>query len=704
MSSKSLTTVQKPTLVRPAVIVAPWYRVALGAILLLSVVLNVFQLDRVGLGNTYYAAAVKSMTQSWHNFFFVAFDPGAFVIIDKPPVAFWIQAASVKLFGFSGLSLLLPEAIAGVLSVWLLYSLVSRSFGRPAGLLAALALAITPVAVLVDRSNLLESILVLTVILAAWAVIRATETGSLRWLLLGFALAGVGFNVKMLEAYLAVPALFLMYFLGVSIRWRTRIVHLILAGAVLLIVSLLWVTAVDVTPANQRPYVASSGNNSELNLALGYNGLGRLTGNTFSFLGGGATVSSTLSDLSPTNLGFSRGETGGPGVQRLVNAELGGQTSWLLILAVIGFLVATWRRLPRFPLDRRQGSLVLWGAWLLTGGAFFSIAGTFHAYYLATITAPVAALAGIGIVALWDDYRRPGWRGWALPLALALTALVQAHILSYFPAWNGWMTPLVVGVSIVASIALIALRLGRRPTQPFAMAAVAAGCLSLLIAPAIWSEYTVAHASGKLGGSAGPGGNGAFGGFGGGGHRSAGRGGVLPRGVGASFWRGGFGRDGTTANPSLVRYLESHQGHARFLVATLTAGEAEPFILATGKSVMDLGGFMGGDHILDVKGLASLVSKGTVRYFLISGRGGRFRAPRDLPRQFREFPRGQGGFRGGFGGSRDANTALTTWVTKHCRAVSSSAYGVLTPQGIGAGNAIQPLYDCGNAASRAPAT
>ncbi len=384
MSSKSLSSVQKPALVRPAVMVASWYRGALGAILLLSAALNVFQLDRVGLGNTYYSTAVKSMTQSWHNFFFVAFDPGAFVTVDKPPVAFWIQAASVKLFGFSGLSLILPEAIAGVLSVWLLYSLVSRSFGRPAGLLSALALAITPVAVLVDRSNLVEGILVLTLILAAGAVIRATETGSLRWLLLGFALADVGFNVKMLEAYLAVPALFLMYFLGASIRWRTRIVHLILGSAMLLIVSLIWVTAVDLTPANQRPYVASSGNNSELNLALGYNGLGRLTGNTFSFLGGGATVSSTLSDLSPTNLGFSQGETGGPGVQRLVNAELGGQTSWLLMLAVIGFLVASWRRLPRFPLDRRQGSLVLWGARLLTGGAFFSIAGTFHAYYLAT--------------------------------------------------------------------------------------------------------------------------------------------------------------------------------------------------------------------------------------------------------------------------------------------------------------------------------
>ncbi|MBV9279132.1 MAG: glycosyltransferase family 39 protein, partial [Chloroflexi bacterium] len=402
MSSESIASPQESALPRSSTIALPWHRVALGSILLLTAVLDVFQLDRIGLGNTYYAAAVKSMLTSWHNFFFVSLDPGGFVSIDKPPVAFWIQAASAKLFGFGGISLLLPQAVAGVLSVALLYYLVARVFGRPAGLLAALALALTPVAALVDRSNLIESTLVLELLVAAWAVLRAAETGRLRWLLLGAFMVGVGFNTKMLEAYLALPALALVYLLGAPVRWWTRLWHLVLAGVVLLVVSLSWVTVVDLTPISQRPYVGSSGNNSELSLALGYNGLGRLTGNVFSFLNGGTTLSKTVSDLSPTSLGFTQGETGGAGVQRLVNAQLGGQTGWLLVLAVVGFVAAAWQKRVRLPLDARQQGLVLWGGWLLTGGAFFSIAGFFHAYYLATIAPPVAALAGIGVVSMWQ--------------------------------------------------------------------------------------------------------------------------------------------------------------------------------------------------------------------------------------------------------------------------------------------------------------
>jgi 4-amino-4-deoxy-L-arabinose transferase-like glycosyltransferase len=200
----------------------PWHRLALGAIVLLAAFLNFYQLARLGYANSYYAAAVKSMSLNWHNFFFASFDPGGFVTIDKPPLGFWFQVASVKLFGYSGVSLLLPEGVAGVLSVVLLYHLVQRVFGRGAGLLAALALAITPVAVADNRNNTIDSILVLFLLLGAWAVSRAVEqrrTGAsrasgLRWLLLCAVLVGLGFNVKMLEAYLVVPAFGLVYLLG----------------------------------------------------------------------------------------------------------------------------------------------------------------------------------------------------------------------------------------------------------------------------------------------------------------------------------------------------------------------------------------------------------------------------------------------------------------------------------------------------------
>ncbi len=277
----------RASLARLSTDILTWPRLALGAILALAAGLNLWAINTLGYSNSYYAAAVRSMLQSWHNFFFVSFDPGGFVTIDKPPLGFWIETASAKLFGFSGVSLILPEALAGVLSAAVLYRLVARAWGRGAGLLAALFLALTPISVVTARNNTIDSLLVLTVLLAAWAVARAAESGRLRWLLLGAVLVGLGFNIKMLEAYLVVPALGLMYLLGARTRWYKRLGHLALAAVVLLVVSLSWAVAVDLTPASARPYVGSSGNNSELNLALGYNGLQRLTGGLFGRGGGG---------------------------------------------------------------------------------------------------------------------------------------------------------------------------------------------------------------------------------------------------------------------------------------------------------------------------------------------------------------------------------------------------------------------------------
>ncbi|MBA2678859.1 MAG: glycosyltransferase family 39 protein, partial [Ktedonobacteraceae bacterium] len=255
-----------------------WHHISLVAILLLAAFLNFFQLQLNGYGNMYYAAAVKSMLTSWHNFFFVSFDPGGFVTVDKPPLALWIQAASAKIFGFSGFSLLLPQALAGILSVYVLYRLVRRTFGPAAGLLAALALVLTPISVVMNRDNNMDTLLVLTLLLGAWCVLKASEMGSLRWLLLSVLLVGLGFNMKTLEAYLIVPAFGLLYLLGSPLSWGKRAVHLLLALLVLLVVSLSWLVAVDLTPASQRPYIGSSQANSEIELALGYNGLQRLTG------------------------------------------------------------------------------------------------------------------------------------------------------------------------------------------------------------------------------------------------------------------------------------------------------------------------------------------------------------------------------------------------------------------------------------------
>lgn len=196
-----------------------WHQVGLGAILLLSAFLNLFRLDQNGFTNEFYAAAVRSMLVNWHNFFFNSFDPGGFITIDKPPLAFWFQALSAGLFGFNGVTILLPSAFAGVASVGLFYLTVKRVFGPIAGLLSALALAVSPIFVVMSRHNNPEAILVLSLVIAAWALTHATEKGKLAWLLLAVGMVGVGFNVKMLEAFVVLPAFYLVYFLLAPASW-----------------------------------------------------------------------------------------------------------------------------------------------------------------------------------------------------------------------------------------------------------------------------------------------------------------------------------------------------------------------------------------------------------------------------------------------------------------------------------------------------
>src|SRR5216117_741757 len=471
-----------------------WHRLALGGVMLISIFMNFYQLGRNGFGNLYYAAAIRSMLDNLHNFLYVSFDPGGFVSIDKPPLGFWLQAASAKIFGFTPFSIFLPQALAGVLSVLLLYYLVRRHFGVVAGLLAALALAISPISVLTNRNNTIDSTLVLVMLLGAWAVLRAAESGKLRWLLLCAVFVGLGFNIKMLEAYLVVPAYGLLYLLAAPRRIWVRIAHLTVAVLLLLTISLSWAVAVDLTPAASRPYVGSSQDNSEISLALGYNGIQRLLGQ-FGFGGGnsGSTSGNTTRQFPPVgtgsgtfnggnfaqpgaggtgqppqNLGNGGGSgggssgmfnTGNPGLLRLFNEPLGGQIVWLLPMALLGMLALAWQRRPRFQEDRQQQSLILWGAWLLTMAAFFSVATFFHQYYLSTFAPAICALFGIGVVVMWKDYRHSGWRGWLLPLALLLTALEQIHIIVSDPSWGTWLIPLIAIPCALAAVILFAARL-----------------------------------------------------------------------------------------------------------------------------------------------------------------------------------------------------------------------------------------------------
>ena len=506
-------------------------------------------------------------------YFFVSYDAG-FVSVDKPPVGFWIQAASAEVFGFHGWSILLPQALAGVLSVALLYHLVRRSFGPAAGLLAALTLALTPISVATSRHNNLESLLVLTVLVAAWAFIVAAETGRLRWLVVGALVVGVGFNIKMMEAFLVLPAFYLLYLVGAPVGWRRRVIHLGLATVVIVAASLPWVVAVDLTPAEQRPYVGSSSFNTVTDLIVGWNGVERVVGN-------------------------DKG-VGEPGPLRFLNRQLAGQVGWLLPLAIVGLAAASsrrqgWRGRPGLPLinSRKHQALVLWGTWFVSQVVFFSGAGDWDPYYLAMLAPAVAALVGAGVVALWDDYRQPGWRGWLLPLTLVGVGGLQLYMLSLYPEWSRWLAPAIVILCLAAAASLVVARLKPRLRGGgYPLAAVSVGVVALFLAPSIWAASTIWYGAETRSPTAGP-----------------------QAGIGNDT-SSRFGSNGGEVAP-MVDYLEANQGDAPYLVAAMDSYLASPIILNTDEPVIAFGGFEGRDLVFSIKGLADLVNGGKVRYFVI---------------------------------------------------------------------------------------
>nr|WP_269144187.1 glycosyltransferase family 39 protein [Clostridium guangxiense] len=298
-------------------------RIAITLILILSAVLNFVNIGIEGYGNSYYAAGVKSMTMSLKNFFFVAFDPTGYVTIDKPPLGFWLQAISAKIFGFSGWSILLPQAVAGVVSVWVLYRIVKRSFGSPAALISALCLSITPVFVAVSRNNTIDNTLVMTLLFACWALSIAAEKGKMKYIIISLALVGVGFNIKMLEAYMVIPAIYIVYLLCSTVSFKKRIVHLFIGTLVLVLVSFSWATVVDLVPASSRPYVGSSTNNSEIELIIGHNGVERLSSSASGMGGGGGMPNSARGERSS---GMSGGKFNGKQGQ-LSNGQASGASS-----------------------------------------------------------------------------------------------------------------------------------------------------------------------------------------------------------------------------------------------------------------------------------------------------------------------------------------------------------------------------------------
>jgi len=595
----------------------------LSLILLLSALFNFVNLGLEGYSNTYYTAAVKSMTMSFKNFFFVSFDPAGFVTIDKPPLGFWIQAISAKIFGLNSWGILIPQALAGVISVAVLYHLVKRSFGVSAGLISALCLATTPIFVAVSRNNTCDNLLVLALLLACWALTIAAEKGKLKYLLISLAIVGLGFNIKMLQAYMVAPAIYITYLLSTAISMKKRIKHLVLGTLVLLAISFTWAIVVDLVPASNRPYVDSSTNNSELELIVGWNGLNRLG------LGGNSAQGGKMGGLSkgangtgmtlpegmelPAGMeipsgggaggGGMMGDTGKVSPVRLFSKNsLSDQIIWLFPLAIFGFIAAALKEKFKNPFnnDRRKSALILWSMWLLPVFIYFSFtSGMFHPYYLTMLAPPIAALAGIGIVSMWELYKEGGWESWVLPIAFIVDGLVQLLILSYYYDTSSITKILMITLSIlcfVSSIILIIVNLKKNENTKLKKNLVITAVIGLLITPTVWSGVTMFYPV-----------NGSM--------PSAGIEITSSKSEGAVF---GISTSG--GNTKLIKFLETHNTTEKYILATSTSGgTASDIIIQTGKSVMSIGGFLGSDKILTLDQFKALVAKGEIRYVTAGG-------------------------------------------------------------------------------------
>src|SRR5450755_4673648 len=386
----------------------PW---AVCLITAVAAALRFAEVDDVS-ANQFYDAAVRSMSLSWHNFFFGAFDPGGILAVDKPPLDLWLQVLSVKLLGWNASAIKLPEALGGTLSVPLLYDAVRRVVGRPAGLAAATVLAVMPESVLTSRSDTMDSVMMLLVIGALWLTIRACQTGRHRWVLLAGAALGLAFNVKLLEALVAAPALLVLYVLGSQVSWRRKLADLAIAGASLVVVGLSWAIAVSLSPG-PHPWPVGSTDGTVWNVMFVFNGFGRISS-------------------AP-----ARSVPGGPGVFRLFQPSgwnfdvlFGCVLIAALAIGAVALLLALGRRL-RHGADANllvRAFAVCLIVWIVIATALFSHVSTLHTRYLEAMAPAVAAAIGFGAASLAG---LAPWRRESRGAAVVATGVALAPVCAY---------------------------------------------------------------------------------------------------------------------------------------------------------------------------------------------------------------------------------------------------------------------------------
>ncbi|NEA97841.1 glycosyltransferase family 39 protein [Streptomyces sp. SID13726] len=638
-----------------------WARPALWAILVLAVALYAWNLSSV-TGNTFYDAAVYSGTKSWKAFFFGALDSGSFITVDKPPFALWVMGLSARVFGYGTWQLLLPMVAVGTGSVALLYRMVKRDFGAVAGTIAALALTLTPITVAITRDTNPDPVLVFLMLLGAATLMKAVRTGRLMPLVWSGVAIGFAFNTKMMQAYVVLPAFFLVYLWAARTGLGRRIRNLAVATVALVVSSAWWMVVVDLIPASSRPYIGGSTDNTVWDLVIGYNGFGRIFG--------------ASSSVGSQGNGASFG--GEAGLYRMFNSIMGGQISWLIpfaLVALIGGLVLRGRA-PRT--DAKRAALLLWGGWFVLHYLTFALAeGTFHPYYVTAMAPGIAALAGIGGVQLYQAFKEGAAAKWAwvLPAAIAVSTVWAVVLLQRVSGSGTVYTVAEVVAGVAGAVAVTGLLLGRfTKRQRLTGIAALAAVVALLAGPAAYSASAATSSTNGTNPTAGPSTGGMGGGMGGGGGQrpsgSGGPGGTSstsgtkgstsgstdsgtqstgepPSGTGSTGesrsgrTAGGMG-GGSQVSSAMITYLKKNQDGATWLVAVATDQTASSIILESGQPVISMGGWSGSDNAMTLAKLKALVKSGKLHYIVVSSDGG-----------------------------QSTNSEISTWVKKNGTAVSA---------------------------------
>jgi len=599
-----------------------YYRPALAGLLIATAVLYLWGLSESGWANSFYSAAAQAGSESWKAFFFGSSDAANSITVDKTPLALWPMALSVKVFGLSSWSILAPQAVEGVLAVWLLTASVRRTTGAAwAGLLAGAALALTPVAVLMFRFDNPDAMLVLLMVGAAYAVLRAMADGvrhPVRWMALAGALVGLGFLAKMMQVFLVLPAFALVHLVAGQPRLLKRIGHLLVAFGSMIAAAGWWIAIVELWPAASRPYIGGSQDNSILELTLGYNGLGRLNGDETGSVGGGGA-------------GGGTGMWGETGLGRLFGGEIGGQIAWLLPAALVLLVGGLWFTARRPRTDGVRAALILWGGWLLVTGLTFSfMAGIFHAYYTVALAPAVAATVGIGTHLVWQ-HRRTWEAGPIAAVAVAVTAATAFLLLGRSADFVPWLRWLVLPTGLLVAAALAGLRwLPRRVALPAGALAIVAS----LAGPAAYAVDTASTAHTGSIPSAGP--TVSSGGFGRPGGGGPGRGmggppgmqgqaptGQPPTGQRTQGGPGGGGAGGllnsTEPSAELQTLLTTNADDYTWAAAAVGSNSAAGYQLATEEPVMAIGGFNGSDPSPTLAQFQQYVADGEIHYFIGGG-------------------------------------------------------------------------------------